>query len=328
MNRKGLIVILLSIILFLITIFSISFGSVAIKPLEIFNSLFNKSSVNNSTSYIIRNMRMPRTFLAILAGSILALSGLCYQCVFRNPMADSYILGISSGASCFVALAFTLGISFTNSGLLPIFSLIGSCLTAVFLLITNKKDHYSLLLTGVATNFLLSAVTTLFVFLGKRQLDAIMFWTMGSFANSNWTKVIIMAFGLTLFIVFMLKENQALDILLLDDSTAISSGLNVQLERTKVLIIASALTALVVAYCGVIGFIGLMSPHIARLIMGPKHKKLIPVSMLFGSIIILLSDLISRTVVAPTELPVGIITSILGAPLFFVVLKRRKSWLI
>lgn len=328
MKKKVLIATILCISIFLITIFSICIGAVAIKPYDVFISIFKPSSGISTNSYIIRNMRLPRTLETILAGSILALSGLCYQCVFKNPMADSYILGISSGASCFVALAFFLGINLNNATLLPAFAFVGSISTALFLLSTNGKNRYSLLLTGIATNFLLSAVTTLFVYIGKRQLDAILYWTMGSFSNSSWIKVIILAVAFVLFLIFLFVKNKAMDILLLDDSTALSSGLDVSYQRTLILLVSSAFTALVVSYCGVIGFIGLMSPHIARLIMGPKHKSLIPVSMLFGSLILLLSDIISRTIVAPTELPVGIITSILGAPLFFVVLRRKKSWLV
>lgn len=326
MKKHNLLVLILSFSLLIVLALSICIGSVPIKLIDVYKCLFDSSEVSSSTSYIIKNMRIPRTLTAVFCGIILALSGMIFQCIFRNPMADSYILGISSGASCMVALVFSLGINLTNTYVLPIAAFTGAVSTSIFILLSNRKDSMGLLLTGVATNFLLSASTTLFVYLGKRQLDAVMFWTMGNLSNANWIKVIALFTTVVIFYLYTIKNNKTFDVLLLDDSTAISSGLNITRKRIELLVVSSACTAIVVSYCGVIGFIGLMSPHISRLIIGPTHKKLIPTSSLIGALILLISDLVSRTIISPTELPVGIITSILGAPLFFIVLKRRKSW--
>jgi len=158
-------------------------------------------------------------------------------------------------------------------------------------------------------------------------LEAIMYWTMGNLANSTWSRCLVLAL-VFVFVLFILRKNHnAMDIMLMDNGTALSIGVNIQNMRLLLMFIASVAVGSVVSYCGVIGFVGLMSPHFIRLLIGPKHKNLIPLTALMGSFVLLLSDLISRTILSPTELPVGIITSILGAPLFFVLLKRRGSWM-
>lgn len=326
-SRNVILILILSLLLFAILILSIGMGAVRISVKDTVSAVFNPESVKTTTVYIIRNLRLPRALLAVFAGCILALSGLVFQCVFKNPMADSYILGISSGASCAVALGLLLGVSLSSNASLPLFAFAGSMLTAVFLFSTNSKDHNALLLSGIAVNFFLSAMTTLFVDLGHGTVDAILYWTMGSLSNANYTRVIVTGILTILLLVTVEKNSGAMDILLIDESTAISSGVNVKRKRYFLLFTASTATAIIVGYCGVIGFVGLMSPHIARVLCGPVHKRLAPVSMLFGAVILLLSDLISKTVIAPGELPVGIVTSILGAPLFFILLKRKKSWL-
>lgn len=323
MKTKVLLPVLL-VLLVITFLASVAFGSTSLGFSDTLLSIFKPSMVKASTVYIVRNIRLPRALAAITTGSLLALCGLIFQTVFRNPMADSYILGISSGASCFVALGLLLGIGMSSFSI-PVFALIGSLLSSLFLFYTGRKNIYSLLLSGIAVNFFLSAATTLIIHLGNRQVDAILYWTMGSLSNCSWSRIAIMgSLGLVL-IFFMEKNSSKLDIILLDDSTAISSGIDLKKTRVILLMSASLITAIVVSFCGVIGFVGLMSPHIARILCGPKHKKIIPSSFLMGSLVLLLSDLLSRVLLAPSELPVGVVTSILGSPLFFILLKRRSK---
>ncbi len=315
---------LIATLLFLMTL-GICLGSVRISLKDIFNALFYQNSSSSSTPqnvvYIIRNIRLPRVICAVLAGSTLALGGVVFQSVFRNPMADSYILGVSSGASCFIGFNTLLGIGLSN---VPV-ALLGSISATGILFAFNKKNHHRLLLSGIALNFFLSSLTTLTIYLGKRQMDSVIFWTMGSLSASSWTRELILFVACILAFLFLERNSTALDLLLLDDSTAVSSGLNIRKKRIILLFWASVLTAIVVSFCGIIGFVGLMSPHFARLLIGPKHKQLIPISTLLGAIILLLADILARFIIAPSEIPIGIITSILGAPIFLALLRRNNN---
>lgn len=324
MKKTALCTTLLLVLLFVLTIVGVCIGSVAIPLSTVVEAVFgtgNGSNAPQSSVFIIRNIRLPRVVCAVLAGSALALGGLVFQSVFRNPMADSYILGVSSGASCLIGFNMLLAIGIGNT----FAALIGSICTTAMLFATAKGDHSRLLLSGIAVNFLLSALTTLTIYLGRRQLDTVLYWTMGSLSGSSWPRAAILAAVVALSSFVLMARASVLDILLLDDSTAISSGLDAKVARMLLLAMASALTAVVVSFCGIIGFVGLMSPHFARLIIGAKHRGLIPTSMLLGAVILLLSDILSRSIVAPSELPIGIITSILGAPVFLVLLRRHRN---
>lgn len=324
MKKTALCTTLLLVLLFVLTIVGVCIGSVAIPLSTVVEAVFgtgNGSNASQSSVFIIRNIRLPRVVCAVLAGSALALGGLVFQSVFRNPMADSYILGVSSGASCLIGFNMLLAIGIGNT----FAALIGSICTTAMLFATAKGDHSRLLLSGIAVNFLLSALTTLTIYLGRRQLDSVLYWTMGSLGGSSWPRAAILAAVVALSSFVLMARASVLDILLLDDSTAISSGLDAKVARMLLLAMASALTAVVVSFCGIIGFVGLMSPHFARLIIGAKHRGLIPTSMLLGAVIFLLSDILSRSIVAPSELPIGIITSILGAPVFLVLLRRHRN---
>lgn len=324
MKKTALCTTLLLVLLFVLTIVGVCIGSVGIPLSTVVEAVFgtgNGSNASQSSVFIIRNIRLPRVVCAVLAGSALALGGLVFQSVFRNPMADSYILGVSSGASCLIGFNMLLAIGIGNT----FAALIGSICTTAMLFATAKGDHNRLLLSGIAVNFLLSALTTLTIYLGRRQLDTVLYWTMGSLSGSSWPRAVVLFAVVLISSIVLTARASVLDILLLDDSTAISSGLDARVARMLLLAMASALTAVVVSFCGIIGFVGLMSPHFARLIIGAKHRGLIPTSMLLGAVILLLSDILSRSIVAPSELPIGIITSILGAPVFLVLLRRHKS---
>ena len=308
-TRPKTLAIILIILIAVLIVLGIVVGSVKIKVPDIVSIILGKGTSRN-TIYIVKNLR-PRVLCAVLSGAALALCGLIFQSVFRNPMADSYILGISSGASFAVGLTFVAGISLSNISL-PFISFFGAII------------KFSLLLTGIALNYLLSSLTTLTIYISDKPAENILFWTLGNLGNASWSKLIIIAFVLCLTTIITMKNSTAMDLLLMDDSTALSSGLNVEKTRILLLILASILTATVVCFCGIIGFIGLMSPHFVRLLLGPKHKTLIPISMLMGSTLMLFSDLVSRTIAAPSELPIGLITSIMGAPLFLFLLKRKR----
>ncbi|MCQ2412885.1 MAG: iron ABC transporter permease [Sphaerochaetaceae bacterium] len=325
-RRPQVVAIVLIAAIVTMAILGICIGSVRISVSAILQSLFRTEAtrtISKNTVYIIRNLRLPRVLAAILSGAALALCGLVFQSVFRNPMADSYILGVSSGASFFVGLAFVTGISFAEFSL-PLVAFLGAIGTTTLLFIISRRNASSMLLSGIALNYLLSALTTLTIYISNRQAESILFWTMGSLGNTSWSKVGIIASVLLVSSLVTYRYCDAMDLLLMDDSTAISSGLNVKSTRILLLAISSVVTATVVCFCGIIGFVGLMSPHFVRIIVGPKHKRLLPLSMLMGAAIMLFSDIVSRFIIAPSELPIGIVTSVLGAPVFLVLLRRRN----
>ncbi|MBR6348679.1 MAG: iron ABC transporter permease [Spirochaetales bacterium] len=324
MKRKtGLAATILIIILVLLTIAGICIGSVKITVSDIIRAVFKPQAISRNSAYIIRNLRIPRVLSAIVTGAALALCGLVFQSVFRNPMADSYVLGVSSGASFAVGLGFVLGITYVDVSL-PAIAFAGSLGTTLLLFAISRKNTSSLLLSGISLNFLLSALTTLTIYLSDHRADNILFWTLGSLGNSSWMRLLILSAVTFAAAIVIYGKRNAMDLLLMDDSTAISSGLDIKKTRILLLAIASVLTATVVCFTGIIGFVGLMSPHFMRLLLGPGHKRLIPLSMLTGSSILLFADIICRFVIPPSELPIGIVTSILGAPVFLLLLRRKR----
>ena len=322
-RRPFAVGIALAAILVILAFAGICLGSVRITVSDIVRAVFNPSSISRNTAYIIRNLRIPRILSAILTGASLALCGVVFQSVFRNPMADSYVLGVSSGASFFVGLGFVVGISFVDVSL-PVVAFCGSILTTALLFLISRRNTGTLLLSGIALNFFLSAMTTLTIYLSNRQADNILFWTLGSLGSSSWPRLLILCVVTIAATLVVGRNIEAMDLLLMDDSTAISSGLNVKAVRIILLVTASIVTATVVCFCGIIGFVGLMSPHFMRILVGPKHRRLLPLSMLMGAVILLFADIVCRSLIAPSELPIGIITSVLGAPVFLMLLRRKR----
>jgi iron complex transport system permease protein len=304
--------------------------ALAIRADSLRHGVSTDGAYSASQAYIVMNLRLPRILSALVAGAVLAVSGAVFQSVFRNPMADPYVLGISSGASFGVALASLGGMipAWAGSWGLPVSAWLGAMATAALIMFLAGGGGWSktsLLLTGVAMNYLLSAAITLLMYLNQEHLDRVLFWTLGSFGSSDWTKLSVMAAFAVVTCVPLLSMHRELDMMLLDETTATSSGLSTRAWRMLLLAIATASVASVVSFCGVIGFIGLMAPHLVRMTIGPGHKRLLPCSMIVGAFLMLLSDTLARTVMGTTELPVGVVTSIAGAPLFIILLRHTIS---
>lgn len=329
---KKNIYIYLSTLFFLILLvfLALFIGSSSINPKDIIAYIFNSSSVSSSTAIIIGEIRLPRIILAFIVGSGLAVAGSVFQAIIRNPMVDPYVIGISAGAGTGVMLALFLGLEFTilNLSSVPAFAFLGAILT-VFIVyqlakVGNKLPVLTFLLAGVAMSFILNSLMSFLMVLRTENLQQLVYWLMGSLAGSGWNDIqMILPYFLTALaiIVFYLKD---LNILLLGEESASHLGLNV--ERTKIVLLsaASLITASVVSVSGSIGFIGLVIPHIVRMIIGPDHRKFIPLAAIFGGAFLLIADTAARTLMAPMELPVGIITSLAGGP-YFIYLLRNKS---
>lgn len=322
-----------SIILILAALVSISFGTANISFTDTIKVLvFGEQApdVSRSYIYIIQAIRIPRVITAIIVGMALAASGVVFQALFRNPMAEPFILGVSSGAAFGVAFGALIG-AFTllpGSWGIPLFAFIGGigASSTIYLLSGGMRStSVTLLLSGVAMNFLLSAMMSLSMYFNREQLEDIIFWTMGSFSSASWEKLMIIAPVMIIGIIILLFYHREMDLLLLGDEAARSMGLSIKKTRILLLVLSTLLTASAVAISGVIGFVGLVTPHIVRIIVGPTHKRLLPLAVILGGLFTLLADTIARGVLQNSEIPVGIITSMTGAPFFIYLLRNQKK---
>lgn len=278
---------------------------------------------------IIWDLRFPRSLLAFLVGGALALCGGVYQAIFKNPMADPFVLGISSGAAFGATIGIILAIPASFMGLNTIsFFAFGGAILAIFFVyniarVGKQANTTSLLLCGIAVNQLLTAVISFAMLLSANQMKKIYFWTLGSFSSKGWDHVfnVLPYIIIGLIVIFLFAKE--LDIIVLGDETAIRFGIDVEKNKRILFVVTSLVMASCVSVSGIIGFVGLVSPHIVRLIFGPAHKKLLPLSFLLGGIVLCICDTISRSIIA-SEIPVGIVTAIIGAP-FFIYLLRAKN---
>ena len=315
---------LLMLLLLLLGLLSLTMGPANISLRDTVKTLLGKGEVS-AQSYIIYSLRLPRVLTAILCGAILGGAGAVFQASLRNPMADPFVLGVSAGASFGVALSISLGYSAYLG--LPFSALLGAVGTTLVIFLVGSKHKVSqttLLLTGVAANYILSAAMTLLMFLNHQHYERILFWTLGSFSSSTWEQVFYTTVCGLIFFIPLFFSHKELDMLLLDEGSALSGGLPLQRTRLTLLLLATFAVATCVSFFGVIGFVGLMAPHVTRLLLGPKHKKMLLPTCLFGALLLLGSDTLSRIMLPSGEMPVGVITSLLGAPLFIWMLRRGK----
>lgn len=279
---------------------------------------------------IVVDLRLPRAILAIAVGAGLGVIGLLLQTVTRNDLADPFLFGLSAGAAAGAVAVITrigdrIGI-FT----LPLAAFVGGmCATAVVLILIRRTQGYGperLILAGLAVSFLFTALTNYLVFSGdQRAAHSVLFWTMGGLGLASWRNIGIGIAGAALVLCYALVRHRQLDALLGGEETAESLGVPVVRLRTATFLVASFSTALLVSIAGVIGFIGLMIPHVARPLAGPLHGRLALTCALFGAALLLGSDLIARTLLPPQELPVGVVTSSIGALFVVTTLLRQKS---
>ncbi|MDI3535191.1 MAG: cobalamin transport system permease protein [Thermosediminibacterales bacterium] len=315
-------------------------GAVRINPVEILKIFFSRIPLLSSIivhdwpqadETIIWLIRLPRVVLAALVGASLAVAGAVFQGLFRNPMADPYIIGVSSGASlgAAVAIVFSVDINILGLSAVPLLAFIGALLTLIVVYRLSKVGGnvavLTLLLAGIAVSSLLSAAVSLLMFLGGEKLHQLIFWLMGGFSGRQWNyvKMGIPYFFLGSAAVFFYARD--LNAMLLGEEPAQHLGIDVENVKKILLVGASLLTAAAVSCGGVIGFIGLIIPHIVRIMIGPDHRILLPAVAFIGAISLVAADAIARTVLAPMEIPVGIITTLCGGPFFIYLLRQRKN---
>ena len=279
-------------------------------------------------SSIFWNLRAPRIVLSVLVGAALSVCGAAYQSVFRNPLTDPYVLGLSSGASVGAAEAILLGLEAYMLGV-GTCALVTGLLTIVVIYriasIGNRMHTTTLLLTGVCITFLMSAIISFIMVLRQDKMDSIIFWTMGSFASASWTEVAIVAPVVAVGIGIVLYYARDLNLLLAGSETARSLGVEVERVKRVLLLSTTLMVAFCVATCGVIGFVGLVVPHCLRLVLGPDNRRIVPCAIFAGGLFMLLCDTLARTLLMPAELPVGSLTALAGAPLFIYLLYKNKK---
>jgi iron complex transport system permease protein len=312
-------------------IISMNTGYIKLSPLQTLRTLFGSGTAKENL--VLFHFRLPRIVISVLIGAGLALSGCIIQGVSKNALADPGLLGINAGAGLMVVLFVILfgANTFFSVFTLPILALLGGGITAILIyLLAYKKGEgivpLRLILTGIAVQAGITAVMTLIVIrLDENQFDFVAVWQAGSIWGSNWKFVLALLPWLLLLIPYVFYKSRVLDVLNLGDETAYGLGVSVEKERRKLLAVSVALAASCVAISGNINFVGLIAPHLARRLVGPKHKILLPVCALTGAVLVSASDTLARVIVQPTELPTGVMVSIVGAPYFLYLLAKSKS---
>ncbi|MCW3463109.1 FecCD family ABC transporter permease [Chitinophaga nivalis] len=338
---------LLSIVLVLVVLIATGTGAMYISPLQVLAILLHKIGIAVPVSYapamegVLWMIRLPRVLMGVLTGAGLAVAGAAMQGLFRNPMADPGLIGISSGASLSAVgmIVFQLAMpAWFNSGWLHYYALniaaFGGAFLAAYLIIRiARTDSGSsvtmMLLGGIAINALCMALVGLLTYLStNEQLRSIVFWTMGSLGGASWQTLGVAAPFILLPVLLLPRLSAALDVFALGEREAMHSGVNVQPLKVKLLLLATMAVAAGVSVTGIIGFVGLVVPHIVRQFTGPRYGILFPCAALAGATLLTIADLFCRTVLAPAELPVGIVTAIIGAPFFIWLIIKEKRTLI
>lgn len=318
-------------------VYSITVGPMAISFSDSLKSLLLSSSdVANHVQMVIHQIRFPRTVLCMLVGAILALCGTVMQGLFRNPLAEPGIIGVSAGAMLGAAIAIVmlanLDISpaWLNTLGLPLFAFAGGAVTTILVYRLGTSSLGTsvsmMLLAGVAISALSGAGVGYLNFVADDQmLRDLSLWSMGSFAAANWPNIALCAVTLLLLLSYVSHHTLALNALLLGESEARHLGIEVERLKRSMIVLSALGVGVTVSAVGMIGFVGLVVPHLGRMLVGPDHRNLVPVSALLGALLLTIADMVSRQIIAPAELPIGIVTALIGAPFFLYLLFQQKG---
>jgi iron complex transport system permease protein len=312
---------------------SVAIGAVSIPPGQLWSILWrtpDAAGIPPSLTSIVWDLRLPRTIFVMLLGMALASSGAAFQGIFRNPLADPYLLGIGAGASLGVAIAITIPGFAPASPVIPVFAFLGALwiVLMVYGWARPGRDSASstrLILAGVAAGAFAQSLAAFLFYRTVEQTQRAIGWLMGGLLLGGWEPVRLSLPYILIGILIMFAMGRVLNLLQFGEEQAEQTGLNVTRARWILIITASMTTAAGVAFGGLIGFVGLAVPHLARLLWGSDYRRLLPLATLLGASVLLLADLLARTLIAPQQLPVGIVTALLGAPFFFYLLRRNGS---
>jgi iron complex transport system permease protein len=339
-RRKGITFLLLAALWLIIIGIAISLGSVTVPVLDVLRDAFAppaaRSTEFSTQSYILLHVRAPRIALCLLTGISLGMSGCVMQNLFRNPLASPYTLGVSSGASFGAALAMVLGIRVMNQNLLftgysivavNAFVFGASSLGLVYMVsVFSRNNMGTLILVGTAINSLFAAGVSILKYIsGAEALKNLELWLMGGFWGANWNAAALLLPMILACLTVTLRFAWDFNAMNAGEEVASTMGVNTRVLKAVSLLLVTLASSITIAFAGIIGFVGLVAPHIARSLLGTDNRRLIPGSCLIGSILLLLSDTAARTILAPKEIPVGIITAIIGVPFFLFLLMRRRK---
>jgi len=327
LKNYSILLILLACLAFAV-VMAVGFGAVRIPAREFADVLFGKQTENSG---ILLQIRLPRVLLCLIIGAGLAAVGAVMQGIFKNPLVDSYTLGMSSGAALGAVISIVTGIGFSIGDISTtgVFAFIGAVVTLFFVynLARNKNAVAvnSLLLAGVAVSYFLSAVISFLMLLNHDSINHIVFWTMGSLSLTSWSKMAMAYIVIAPSIIALMVFARELNIFALGDESAQYLGIDVEKLKKILLVICCIIVGVVVSVSGTIGFLGLVAPHIIRMLVGSDNRKVIPYSALLGAILLIASDTLGRTLIQPVEIPVGVMTSIMGGPFFIFLLRKQRQ---
>ncbi|MEX1071956.1 MAG: iron ABC transporter permease [Anaerolineales bacterium] len=323
---------LLNIVLVIFALLlSIAFGSVFIPPTELMRTIFGQGALSQTSATIVYDIRLPNAILVALTGAALAGSGAAYQGLFRNPLADPYLIGVASGAG--LGAVFIMGRNWPSSQIgfyaVPAAAFAGALITVALVYsiarIGKTTPVTTLILAGVAVSSFATALSTFFMLYSQSELRRAIAWLLGGAALNGWPPVIAMLPYVAIGLGILLFSGHQLNVLQLGEEQAQQLGLRVERVKALLIVAASLAAAAAVAFSGMIGFIGLIVPHTLRLIWGGDHRRLLPLSMLGGASVLLVADLLARKVFSPEVLPVGILTALAGVPFFLWLLRSAKA---
>lgn len=342
-NKKiyGISIIVLIVALASFIVISTTLGTVRIPAKDVMKIIASKIpfvsnnvdiiNTEDTNVFIVTNIRLPRILLSVLVGGILSLVGATYQAIFRNPMADPYVMGASSGAAFGATIATIIGFGkgILGFSIISVMAFVGALATTLLVYnlarSKNKVSTTSILLAGIVISSLLSSVISLMMILDRQNIEKIVTWTMGSFNAASWNQIIILSVPMIIGIIIVTSFSKDLNAMVTGEENAHNIGVDVEKVKKILLIITSLLAACAVSVSGIIGFVGLIIPHLFRLIFGANHRVLLPVSVIGGGLFLLICDTLARTILNGPEIPVGIITSVFGGPFFLYLLRKSKK---
>jgi iron complex transport system permease protein len=314
---------------------SLALGAFEIPPRSVVGILFDRAGIDLGLPFtpaqdaVLWQIRLPRTILGVLVGGALGIAGACLQSAFRNPLAEPAVIGVSSGAAVGAVGAIVLGTTFLGTRTIPALAFVGALVAVLVVYLAarsyGRTEVVTLILTGVAVSVIASAATGLLTYLADdEELRGIVFWTLGSLAGATWSTVGAVAPIIAVGVIGLACCARPLNLLTLGDREAAHLGVHVDRVRLVVIVLSALVTGAAVAVAGIVGFVGLVVPHLIRLIVGPDNRVLLPGSVLGGAALVLLADLLARNLVVPEELPLGVVTALIGGPFFLWLIRRTR----
>ena len=319
---------IMCLLLLLVAAISLLLGTAEVSLNQVIGLFSGDLQMEDPARLIILKIRLPRVILAGLVGFSLSLGGVVFQALLRNPLADPFILGVSSGSAFGAVLGIVFGLSFSLG--VPMMSFAGALLTIYLLMILGARrmgmESSTILLTGVIINAFFTAIIMFFISISAdARLHSMLYWLYGDLSQSRYGPLAVIAPVLVIASVILYRFSRHLNLITAGEETALQLGMEVERAKKTCFLVVSLIIGLVVAFSGLIGFIGLIVPHLGRMVFGSDHRLLIPVSALGGASFLIAADTLARTIISPSELPVGVITAFMGAPFFIYLLRKKGS---